>query len=70
VLTVLVYLNDGFEGGETLVHEPTLAIIEPKAGSVLLLKQDVLHEGRPVVRGVKYLLRGDAMCDDPKRVSK
>lgn len=54
--TVLVYLNDGFEGGRTAFYDDALmplASIEPKEGRTLAFDIDRFHAGEPVVSGVK-----------------
>lgn len=63
-LTLMVYLNDGFAGGETafLDHE---RVVVPRRGLALLFTHLVLHEGREVTHGVKYALRSDVMYRDP-----
>jgi predicted 2-oxoglutarate/Fe(II)-dependent dioxygenase YbiX len=69
-ITVIVYLNDDFEGGETefvMPHE----IIEPKAGTLLLFAHGQLHKGNPVPKGTKYVFRTDVMYTDiPPRPSE
>ncbi|MFO0757118.1 MAG: 2OG-Fe(II) oxygenase [Byssovorax sp.] len=60
LLTFLVYLNDGFTGGETAMldfHEK----IRPKPGRALLFQHAILHEGCEVRAGVKYAIRSDIM---------
>lgn len=57
-LTVLVYLNDGFAGGDTAFRGFR---IEPRVGDALLFVHDTWHEGAAVERGVKYALRSDVM---------
>ena len=55
-----MYLNEGFEGGETefvIPHE----IIEPLGGTMLLFAHSQLHKGNPVPNGIKYVLRTDVM---------
>lgn len=59
-LTLLFYLNDGFEGGETKLLDYEIAIA-PKKGSLLLFEHAILHEGCAVTSGTKYVLRSDAM---------
>jgi prolyl 4-hydroxylase len=63
IFTMLVYLNDGFEGGETTFLKIGLTIA-PRRGDGLLFHnvgadgkpdQDLLHAGLPVRRGVKRL---------------
>lgn len=63
VKTVLLYLNEGFAGGET--HFPKLSVtIRPKAGDAVAFTNTLadgsvdplsLHAGLPVVQGVKWL---------------
>ena len=59
-ITMLIYLNEGFVGGNTtLVHEGQE--IEPKEGKLLLFEHKIMHCGRPVTEGTKYVLRTDVM---------
>lgn len=60
--TFMVYLNDGFEGGETVFHDsrPPLRV-KPQAGMALVFNHRRLHEGAPVISGRKYVLRTDVM---------
>lgn len=63
-LTFLVYLNDGFEGGETRfypfhLHQPI--VVEPRRGTAVLFAHRQLHEGASVLQGRKYVLRSDVM---------
>lgn len=57
-LTLLVYLNDGFEGGETWFPKVTVA---PKRGMALLFEHDQDHAGVAVSAGRKYVARTDVM---------
>lgn len=60
-LTLMLYLNDGFEGGQTDFDvEPALSV-RPEAGTALFFAHGVRHQGAAVVRGVKYVLRTDVM---------
>lgn len=70
VATLLVYLNDDFEGGTTAFlddDENVLSEVVPVAGMALVLKQDSFHMAAAVTKGVKYLLRTDVMVA-PKTV--
>jgi prolyl 4-hydroxylase len=78
-LSLLVYLNDDFEGGITGywpdhngVHCRFLRNVErqcsvkdhqvaitPKTGLGVVQDQNILHEGTPTTKGVKYILRTD-----------
>jgi len=58
LLTFMVYLNDGYEGGATR-FESTKVI--GKAGMALVFQHGLVHEGSEVTRGAKYVLRSDVM---------
>jgi predicted 2-oxoglutarate/Fe(II)-dependent dioxygenase YbiX len=57
-ITFMIYLNDDFEGGETAFDDLSIA---PIAGNALCFIHEQKHEGRPVMKGVKYVLRSDVM---------
>lgn len=57
-LTFMVYLNDDFTGGDT---EFTSLAIRPVKGTALVFVHHQLHQGAPVVKGRKYVLRSDVM---------
>jgi hypothetical protein len=60
--TFLVYLNDNFEGGATAFHESRASLrVTPEQGKALVFSHRQLHEGMPVMRGRKYILRTDVM---------
>lgn len=72
-LTFMIYLNDGFEGGETrfyLHHNylelfapgvvPDVSVV-PTMGMALCFLHEFRHEGARVLRGRKYVLRSDVM---------
>lgn len=59
-ITLLIYLNEDFEGGNTtLVLEGQE--VEPKEGMLFLFEHRIMHCGRPVTEGTKYVLRTDVM---------
>ena len=60
LLTFMVYLNDGFQGGETDFLDLERTIV-PVRGTALLFQHMLLHEGCRVRSGVKYALRTDVM---------
>jgi prolyl 4-hydroxylase len=60
LLTLLVYLNDGFEGGETEFPEQQRTVA-PVTGAALLFQHRVLHAGNRVSAGTKYVLRTDVL---------
>jgi hypothetical protein len=53
-------LNENFEGGAT-----TLVLegedVKPKEGMLFLFEHKIMHCGRPVTEGTKYVLRTDVM---------
>jgi len=58
LFTLMIYLNDHFLGGDTWFED---LVIQPKTGMALIFKHDLLHEGREVIKGIKYVLRTDIM---------
>jgi predicted 2-oxoglutarate/Fe(II)-dependent dioxygenase YbiX len=60
LLTLMVYLNDDFEGGETTFPEQDKSI-SPKAGTALLFQHMLLHAGTRVTKGTKLVLRSDVL---------
>eukprot|EP01116_Phalansterium_solitarium_P013387 TRINITY_DN30746_c0_g1_i1.p1 TRINITY_DN30746_c0_g1~~TRINITY_DN30746_c0_g1_i1.p1 ORF type:complete len:292 (+),score=62.25 TRINITY_DN30746_c0_g1_i1:295-1170(+) len=75
--TVMLYLNSDFEGGETnFLHgadeehvQGVSYSLKPEAGSCLVFLQDLLHEGLPLLSGLKYMLRTDLVfeCRSPSK---
>ena len=74
--TLLIYLNDNFEGGETnfihydrkivkkkLKKDKILTPIIPKKGQLLIFKHNILHEGSIIKSGEKIVLRSDIMYE-------
>jgi hypothetical protein len=59
-LTLLVYLNEDFIGGETRFYVPE-ALIKPRTGMALFFQHRLLHEGCEVRSGTKYVARSDVM---------
>ena len=59
-ITLMVYLNDRFEGGETRFLDLERTVF-PRTGSALLFQHGLLHEGAAVTRGTKYVIRSDVM---------
>lgn len=74
-LTLLLYLNEGFEGGATTFFLPSAAAgggleargVVPQIGTCLCFPQgntaSLVHEGSPVTSGVKYVARTDVLYD-------
>jgi len=77
-LTFLIYLDDGYEGGETTFFVPSAAnpssgalvsVVVPK-GSILCFfhgdhRHSMLHEGSLVTSGVKRIVRSDVLYTLP-----
>jgi predicted 2-oxoglutarate/Fe(II)-dependent dioxygenase YbiX len=67
LMTFMVYLNDGFEGGATSFDDSCSEEmydefqVTPATGLGLFFIHSVCHKGEPVVRGRKYVLRTDVM---------
>jgi prolyl 4-hydroxylase len=60
LLTLMVYLDDDFDGGETDFPEQGERI-EPACGDALWFQHMLLHAGKSVTRGVKHVLRTDVL---------
>jgi len=60
LLTLMIYLNEAFEGGETVFNETR---IKPQTGMALIFQHALMHEGAAVMSGRKYVLRSDLMYD-------
>jgi prolyl 4-hydroxylase len=58
LITFMIYLNDGFEGGRTAFSSLE---VSPEQGMALFFKHELRHKGEPVVHGRKYVLRTDVM---------
>ncbi|KAG0229484.1 hypothetical protein BGW42_001574 [Actinomortierella wolfii] len=73
-ITIQIYLNRGCVGGETSFIEEKMGgdfsqdkavRVNPTPGQVLIFEHPLLHEGSPVVEGVKYTIRSDIMFGPP-----
>jgi hypothetical protein len=60
LLTFLVYLNGCRAGGSTRLLDLGIEV-EPRAGLGFVFNHHLLHEGAPVLEGVKYVVRTDLM---------
>lgn len=58
-VTLLIYLNDDFEVGETSCQNGDIVPVTGKAA--LFTQHNVLHEALQVTKGIKYVLRTDVM---------
>ena len=59
-LTLMVYLNEDCEGGETQFADDIRGVV-PETGKLLIFSHPILHQGCEVKSGVKYVLRTDVM---------
>jgi prolyl 4-hydroxylase len=60
-LTLIIYLNDDFQGGETDFFTFSVA---PRTGKAIAFAHELRHEGKPVFCGTKYVLRTDVMYEE------
>lgn len=66
-LTLLIYLNDDFTGGETSFDDSYSVesfdefMVTPKQGVALFFEHQTHHKGEPVRSGCKYVMRTDVM---------
>lgn len=56
--TFMVYLNEGFAGGDTEFEQLT---VTPRTGMALCFWHPTLHQGAAVTHGTKYVMRTDVM---------
>lgn len=68
VLTVVLYLNEGFEGGSTSFKGAELERLLPARGRAGIWQHKVPHSGERVKRGTKYVLRTDVYYGKPGAV--
>jgi predicted 2-oxoglutarate/Fe(II)-dependent dioxygenase YbiX len=66
MLTFMIYLNDGFEGGSTDFRWTS---VRPVRGTALVFPHHLMHRGAPVMQGLKYVLRTDVMYFMPDRIA-
>ena len=59
-LSLLIYLNDDFSGGETKFKHEDIKV-SPEQGSALVFEHELWHEGVSLKSGQKYVLRTDIM---------
>ena len=57
--TAMVYLNDECDGGTTDFRDGVS--VAPRRGMGLVFEHHLVHQGAPVARGRKYVLRTDVM---------
>jgi prolyl 4-hydroxylase len=63
-VTVQMYLNDGFKGGETVFMDDAKTPVysyKPCKGDVILFDQNIMHEGAIVKSGQKIAVRTEIM---------
>jgi hypothetical protein len=61
-LLPLIYLSDGYEGGETTFDvDGTLTDVCGERGDVVVFPHRLRHRGSVVTAGTKYMLRTDVM---------
>jgi hypothetical protein len=61
-MRLLVYLNNDFEGGETIFSNFEEKII-PNTGKAALFKMEYWHSGNELLSGEKYMLIADLMFE-------
>ncbi|CAJ1445940.1 unnamed protein product [Effrenium voratum] len=59
IYSLVLYLNDNFEGGELAFEDGTSFV--PRAGSAVLFPHDLKHSAEAVTHGAKYVARSELM---------
>ena len=62
-LALIVYLNNDFQGGETVFSQVGIRIT-PQMGTAIMFNHSILHEGAKVLQGIKYIVRTDVSLRD------
>lgn len=64
-ITILIYLNDDYEGGfTTFFSNPSDTkgfLLKPEIGMICLMDQDIGHEVPHLTSGIKYVIRTELM---------
>lgn len=60
LLSIVVYLNDEFEGGELIFHGRN-EVVKPAPGLAAIFGHRLVHESAGIRSGTKYAFRSDAM---------
>lgn len=67
--TLVIYLSDDFQGGDTVFPERGIRI-RPQLGSAVLFNHSILHGGAPVLKGKKYIIRTDVAVSNLTKLNK
>jgi hypothetical protein len=70
LITLQMYLNEGFEGGETTfldLKTGNRVPVVPKTGMVLVFEHKIMHEGSLLKSGRKYTIRTDVLYTNERR---
>ena len=66
VLTLILYLNDDYSGGDTVFEDERLSFTNrPQQGAGLVFQHKLRHAGLPIESGRKVILRTDVMYRIP-----
>jgi hypothetical protein len=72
--TFIMCLKACQEGGETILHIDDEAIefsgTAKEPGTMLLFQKDIIHEGRIVNNGSKYIMKGNLLCFQKNKTNK
>lgn len=67
LLTLQIYLDEGFEGGHTRFYESRrgalVESIEARTGRAIVFDHELWHDGEAVTRGTKHVLRTDVIYE-------
>lgn len=58
--SILIYLNDGYTGGQTVFNQNMYAPEVP-VGAGILFRHHIIHQGLEVVSGEKHILKTDLL---------
>lgn len=62
IYSLILYLTDRYQGGELYFPGHKLSL-KPEIGSIVLFRNPIVHEGKPVISGEKTQFRTDIFYD-------
>jgi WD40 repeat protein len=67
LLTLQIYLDEGFAGGRTRFydgrHGSMIGAVEARTGRAIVFDHELWHDGEPVTQGTKHVLRTDVIYE-------
>ncbi|EFC47767.1 hypothetical protein NAEGRDRAFT_78740 [Naegleria gruberi] len=68
-ITVLIYLNDDFEGGETVFEDEDVTI-EPELGKCVLFLHQIKHTAEEITKNTKFVIKSAVLFEENENYEK